>query len=85
MYSDWNYPEPCLCGDPFCVSCGPAQGYSREYAEPEEDDIALVLPHCEECGLTKADIESEARRHGLVDPMCCDMTEFYDDLRYAEI
>jgi len=21
--------EPCMCGDPACFSCGPAQGFSR--------------------------------------------------------
>jgi hypothetical protein len=35
-------------------------------------------PHCVECGMTKEDIECETRRHGFVDPMCCDMGEFYD-------
>jgi hypothetical protein len=103
MYADWNYPEPCMCGAMDCVSCGPAQGYSRcevcglwECLDPEACQRAIdamngfyeramngfyermdTPPHCAECGLTKQDIESEARRHLLVDPVCCDMTEFY--------
>lgn len=33
---------PCLCGDPYCPSCGPAQGYSRRlpYDGPDDNEPA---------------------------------------------
>lgn len=32
--------ERCMCGDPYCPSCGPAQGYGPLYDDLEhEEDI----------------------------------------------
>lgn len=37
---------PCMCGDPCCPSCGPAQGYCPKCYEAEKDecDCADVCP-----------------------------------------
>jgi hypothetical protein len=37
---------PCMCGDPYCGSCGPAQGYDPQYEEFLEAIGALT--DCEE-------------------------------------
>lgn len=35
-----NTPERCMCGDPACWSCGPAQGY--RYPPPTAHESALI-------------------------------------------
>ncbi len=36
----------CLCGDPACPSCGPAQGFPQPYVEESEDDpVELGVGH----------------------------------------
>jgi len=36
---------PCMCGDPYCGSCGPAQGYFKcEHGAIQGD---CVVPYCQ--------------------------------------
>ena len=43
---------PCMCGDPYCPSCGPAQGYNlaqEELAEAVQDALERHLLACPAC------------------------------------
>lgn len=41
---------PCMCGDPYCPSCGPAQGYDPDSLalENEVDAALTALPGSKE-------------------------------------
>lgn len=43
--------EPCMCGDPECSSCGPAQGFSTEPM------------YCDECG-EEFPLDEDMYHHG---------------------
>lgn len=32
-----RFPEPCMCGDPYCGTCGPLQGYDNSDHEDEDE------------------------------------------------
>jgi hypothetical protein len=52
---------PCLCGDPYCPSCGPAQGYNPERMKAEEalfEELQALLG---------ADVMEDLEDQGLIE------------------
>ena len=82
---------PCLCGDPYCSSCGPAQGYTKcEHGAIEGDcgvvDCEHFLADAEPCCVCGK--ESKGYFQGRPDfPWCGDMdcrTTMLSDLKWEE-